>query len=409
MSVKKGEKGGCLGGCFKYLVIIVVIVAVCNFIANLDIDSGIKGNTTTNVVLNTDDTYCAYYEVLNPTEKHIYEELLAAVRDGKMECRIEGIDYDLYSQNCGRAAIAMTYDHPELFWVQGSSSWRGNRGLLGSGSYIEISLVSFEYWQYTVNPDKYTSAMSAEVKRVADMASAYSTEYEKAKFVHDYLANTILYDHDALAEAEKTVHDADVEYIYSAYGALVDKKAVCEGYAKSFQLIMNELGIPCTIVKGDSRSTGGYHAWNRVVMGGESYYMDVTWDDHDLLDDWGRQMYPEETCYDFFCLTTEELERDHIIEEIYFEDVPCNGTQYDYFEYNDYELSTYTLKGVAEIFDRQAAQEIVSVRFTNKAAYDKAMVALFDKDDPEINDIASLKNWKRYGWNGDQYIITVYK
>ena len=403
------KKQGCIGGCLKHLLILVAVIGVCVFVANLDIDSGIKSNTTVTVVQDTDDTYCAYYEMLNSTEQHIYDELLAAVRAGKMKCRIEGIDYDLYSKNCGRAAIAMTYDHPELFWVQGSSSWNGRRDLLGSGGYIDITLVSFEYWQYTMNPDKYTTALNAEVQKVAQQAAAYSTVYEQVKYVHDYLVNTALYDHDALAEAKKTVHDADSEYIYSAYGCLVNKKTVCEGYAKSFQLIMNELGIPCTIVKGDGRSSGEYHAWNRLILDGESYYMDVTWDDHDMTDDWGRQMYPEDALYTFFCLTTEELERDHIIEETYFNAIPCTGERYDYFTYNGYELSSYKLEDVAAVLDKQADQKIVSVRFTNKAAYDRAMAALFDSKNPEIRKVTSLKDCKRYGWNDTQYIITIYK
>lgn len=401
------KTGCCLGGCLKYVLILVAVIVVCVVVASMDIDSGIKSGGTSTVV-TTDTDYCAYYPMLTESEQHMYDELLKAVQNGKLSCRIDDVDYDLYVQGFGRAAIALTYDHPELFWVQGSSTCRGSNSLFGEGGYVEIELECFEYWQYTMDPDKYISALMAEVDRVAGQAAVYSTDYEKTKYVHDYLVNTAIYDYDALEESEKTIHDANCEYIYSAYGCLVNKKTVCAGYAKAFQLIMNKLDIPCTMVAGHSLS-GEYHGWNRVVLDGESYYIDVTWDDHDVMDDAGRQMYPDEATYDYFGLTTEELEQDHIIEEIYFEDTPCNGTEYDYFVYNDYELSSYTLEGVKAIFDRQAAQDIVSVRFTNKAAYDQAMAKLFDENDPQITEISSLGNWQRYRWNDDQRVITIYK
>ena len=62
----------------------------------------------------------------------------------------------------------------------------------------------------------------------------------------------------------------------------MNKKAVCEGYAKSFKYLMDELGIPCIIVTGESKNSKGNiekHAWNYVQIDQRWYAVDVTWDD----------------------------------------------------------------------------------------------------------------------------------
>lgn len=407
--MSREKKTGCLGGCMKYILGLVAVIALCIYFVDVDIDSDIKGGGTASVDV-TEDTYCAYYPLLTDTEKVMYDALLEAVRNGKLECRIDNVDYDVYVEGFGRAAVALTYDHPELFWIQGSSTCRGSQGFGGSGGYVEITLECYDYWQYTINPEKYVTALNNEVERVAGLAAGYATDYEKAKFVHDYLVTSAEYDHEALAESEKTIHDAASEYIYSAYGCLVNKKTVCAGYAKAFQMIMNKLDVPCTFVVGDSYS-GEHHGWNRLEMEGESYYVDVTWDDADRKDDQGNFRYPDEAEYDYFGLTTEALERDHIIEKKYFKDVPCRGTANNYFVRNEYELDTYTFQAVADIIDRQAAQDVASIRFTSAAAYRQAMADLFDANTLRVWEIPSLKSCKglQYTSNDTQYVITFLK
>jgi transglutaminase/protease-like cytokinesis protein 3 len=93
---------------------------------------------------------------------------------------------------------------------------------------------------------------------------------QKIKIVHDYLVDTIDYDADAGSN------------VYNIYGALVDKKAVCEGYARACKYILDDLGIPCIIACGVAKNSQGNtqsHAWNYVQIDGQWYALDVTWDD----------------------------------------------------------------------------------------------------------------------------------
>ena len=62
----------------------------------------------------------------------------------------------------------------------------------------------------------------------------------------------------------------------------MSKKSVCEGYARAFKYILDDLGIPCIIVCGVGTNTNGdteKHAWNYVYLNNNWYAVDVTWDD----------------------------------------------------------------------------------------------------------------------------------
>nr|VZR75475.1 hypothetical protein MF5294_00504 [Mycoplasma feriruminatoris]VZR97812.1 hypothetical protein MF5293_00502 [Mycoplasma feriruminatoris] len=67
----------------------------------------------------------------------------------------------------------------------------------------------------------------------------------------------------------------------NAYSALVERKTVCTGYAKGFKMIMDELGIPCKFIEGDSNREEAFiskHAWNLIQLDNEWYHVDTTSD-----------------------------------------------------------------------------------------------------------------------------------
>ena len=70
--------------------------------------------------------------------------------------------------------------------------------------------------------------------------------------------------------------DSPYDVQHSAYGALIDKEAVCDGYSKAFTLLLTRAGIDSQVVYG---TAGGGHAWNQVKIDGSWYMVDSTWDD----------------------------------------------------------------------------------------------------------------------------------
>ena len=93
------------------------------------------------------------------------------------------------------------------------------------------------------------------------------TDYQKAKAIYKYITENVKYDHEGLND--------DSDYLkYTAYGALVEKSAVCQGYANLLYRMLLEQNMDSRIIT----STELNHAWNVVELSGMYYYLDSTWD-----------------------------------------------------------------------------------------------------------------------------------
>ena len=93
------------------------------------------------------------------------------------------------------------------------------------------------------------------------------TLFEKEMAIIEYLLVHVDYDH-TFAESS-----------HWAYGALIEGKAVCDGYTKAFMELANVCGIETKYVLG-AYGVMDYHAWNLVKLDdGEWYHVDVTYAD----------------------------------------------------------------------------------------------------------------------------------
>ena len=108
--------------------------------------------------------------------------------------------------------------------------------------------------------------------------------------------------------------------IYTVYGALVNGLTVCEGYARSFQMLLNGLGVDCVGVIGES--TGQLHIWNCVRLGDNWYNVDATWNDRE--ESYARYIY--------FNVTDDYLADDHTLSPMYdaLSDDEINGLEGDF-------------------------------------------------------------------------------
>ena len=123
---------------------------------------------------------------------------------------------------------------------------------------------------------------------------------KKEKYVHDALASAVTYDLTA-------------DMNQSAYSALVNGKSVCAGYARAYQYLLQQLGIPCYYCTGYS---GGDHAWNIVKLDDGYYNVDVTWDDAAAIR------------YDYFNKTDADFASTHVRQNLSVYLPACNGTAY---------------------------------------------------------------------------------
>ena len=146
------------------------------------------------------------------------------------------------------------------------------------GSKGSISYYSDENWNYysiTYTVSYYTTADQetqfnlAVDNLLAELALSGLSDYEKVCGVYDYICDNITYDYDNL-------EDTSYKLKYTGYAALVNKTAVCQGYAVLLYRLLLELGVDTRVVTGIGN--GGGHAWNIVELDGLYYNADSTWD-----------------------------------------------------------------------------------------------------------------------------------
>ncbi len=338
-----------------------------------------------------------YYEQLSVEEQNIYDVILDGAEEGKMTFKFVDVNYTDYVDYCDRAICALTYEHPELFWLRSGFYYSESHDLFEVTGVIEITLTNYSYWDYSLDKQNMMVQLDEEVEKVAAQALGYKTDYERIQYVHDYLIENAVYDYDSLDEYYDTLHDASCEYIFSAYGCLVNGRTVCAGYAKAFQLIMNKLGYDCMYVVGDA---GGPHAWNCIYVENEGYYVDVTWDDADYKYD--------EPIYEYFCITSEALARTHELDEMF--DFPTlTAEKYNYFKYNGFYMEKYDFDGFCDIVKKQKDQHIISVQFGSLKELKKAYTAICMGGKVWNIPVIGYADDLSISVNEDHYTLTLYK
>ena len=118
---------------------------------------------------------------------------------------------------------------------------------------------------YRTTAAQETAVDTAVNKLINDLGVANKNDYQKVKTVQDWIADNIAYEYGTLAKDSP---------VFTAYGALINRKAVCQSYCVLFYRLMLELGVDCRVISGKVR--GEYHTWNIVKLGDKYYNVDTT-------------------------------------------------------------------------------------------------------------------------------------
>jgi len=122
--------------------------------------------------------------------------------------------------------------------------------------------------------EKYNKIDKKVKEIIAALIKPEMTQLEKELALHDYIVTHVRYDYDSYIKNKIPAQR------HSVYGALMENLAVCDGYSKSLQLLLNAVGIETMVVNGhtDGGSSLG-HSWNIVKIDEVYYQVDATWND----------------------------------------------------------------------------------------------------------------------------------
>lgn len=120
---------------------------------------------------------------------------------------------------------------------------------------------------------------------IGQIVTADMTDEEIELAINQYLCDTITYDQDALDNAEENGFayvDESFNDSFTAYGALINGRCVCSGYAAAFKLLAETAGLESIVVTG-ILDGGLSHAWNKIKLGDDWQIVDVTNNDVDYI------------------------------------------------------------------------------------------------------------------------------
>ncbi|WP_413364282.1 DUF5050 domain-containing protein [Lysinibacillus sp. 3P01SB] len=173
---------------------------------------------------------------------------------------------------------------------------------------------------YLTNPQQEQMVEGITASIVSTMRPEEMTDFEKVKFVNDYIVKNTEYSEESVASS------------HSAYAVAHEGKGVCQGYALFAQKLLQALGMESMYVVGEVY-TGG-HAWNLVKVEGEWYHLDTTW--NDPVPDRGTGVR-----YDYFLLNDRDMRVDHSWEATDYPKAESSTYSYMHAVQDSYEHGEY--------------------------------------------------------------------
>lgn len=129
-------------------------------------------------------------------------------------------------------------------------------------------------YEFNIEVDYFTTLEQKNQvnEKVDEIISSFgftetTTEYEKVKTIYNYICETVVY-----------ADDLTDDVMYTAWSALFNNEAVCQGYSQLFYKMAEEVGLDVRIVPGVGTVSGENHGWNIVKIEDKYYNVDVTWD-----------------------------------------------------------------------------------------------------------------------------------
>ena len=275
------------------------------------------------------------YSQMTTTEKQVYSKLVSALKDLQSEVSVTGITIK------ADAALTLFHrviaDHPQFFWASRSSSVIYDSRTQNVEKFILLytdgeSSDTVSNNKAVIRADRAKIAakkmtLEAKISQILGTIPANIPAVEREKRIHDYIVSTVRY--DTAAAANPNPVNGFLPHAFDVYGAAIEGKAVCEGYAKLFQYLCYRTGIHATQISGIA--DGGGHMWNAVKLDGDWYELDATWAD----------LETDAIYYGFFNLSHNEMAQSHAAST----EIPypqATGTKYRYADYYALKLLSAT-------------------------------------------------------------------
>ncbi|MDD2361540.1 MAG: hypothetical protein PHH84_01075 [Oscillospiraceae bacterium] len=364
-----------------------------------------------------DGKWC--YQRLSPQLKIGYGEIYAAVienfdidntvtiTDSELgtEREYNGLRVELSrplksNDDAKRLYTAFVSDNPQFFYIGNTYSFEGYR--TGRTDHYNVFCIVFTMTAQERSTASVRLEDAISQIRTSLINSSPSGQFETELFLHDELARICSYEN----RASDTVDPITLyPNAFTAYGALVEGLAVCEGYSRAMQLLLHRSGIEATLVGGFDMK-GVAHMWNLVTIDGRNYHLDPTWNDNS-----------DRLHHSYFNLTTDEILKSHTIDSDNIGVDTCTAVEANYYLRNGRLLDTVKRDEIADVIARAVihGEMLIDLRFAeNTFAGARLFInnreLLIQKVNSKLKGTGfSMWNYDEYNVNDIYHTLTLYK
>ena len=204
---------------------------------------------------------------LDSAAVELRKQMLSFEAEAVIQLRLSSVPSDALWENFATSIYLNAIKHTGIP-TQGDYLRYECGGYRATGGYGQTADSSGLY-SYTFHyiPHYYTSSeqeaeVSSKVSSIlAELSLTGKSDYEKIRAIYQYLTDHVEYGGSGNTQ-------------YTAYAALINNLAVCQGYATAFYRLCLESGIDARVISSRSMD----HAWNIVRFRGQYYELDSTWD-----------------------------------------------------------------------------------------------------------------------------------
>ncbi len=193
------------------------------------------------------------------------------VQNGYLTKTISNQIYNFVVSKYGNMYFNILFENPEL--MQAATSYVYSCTVYDYTS-TQLNASVYFYPEYIITEEQLSNALCIADGIVADVIDHSMTDEEKALVLHDYIIDNVTYN---LEYSETNIEQKTDEQWrnHTAYGALVNNLAVCQGYTLAYNMLLNRVGIEAKFVSSSKLN----HGWSLVKLGNNWYHADTTHDD----------------------------------------------------------------------------------------------------------------------------------
>lgn len=209
-----------------------------------------------------------YYNQLNSEEKNLYKglysacmELLTSQKSAEVLSYGETNYYRTAYVNMGnldrvtaqKIAVILQISNPQFYFINDMMMW----GYSSAGNQFALGV--YDDFADGIARTESTSRIRTKLDTWIAAIKQQPSLIDMEKKAHDIVVENTIY--------------ASGNYHQSSAGTLLEGMAVCAGYAETFEMLCNAVGISAICVTSED------HEWNKVKLYGRWYVVDCTWDD----------------------------------------------------------------------------------------------------------------------------------